>query len=318
MLVAIAPSSFADADPQPLEWLRAAGVEIKPTPFRRRLTEAEITAHLEGVDGLLAGLEPLNRRVLASAGRLKALARVGIGMENVDLAAAAELGIKVTNTPEGPTAAVAEMTLGAALALLRDLPGRNAAVHRREWPKDVVWGLAGLPVLIVGYGRIGRRTAGLLQTLGARILVSDPKVRPEQLAPGEELVSLPEGLRRARMVSLHASGEREILGAAELELLPPGAYLLNSARGGLVNEAAVVAALGEASAAGVPVTIAAGGTGITGGGVPLGGWVLSVEKLTRLEIHPGYAIAGAGVPLRDLQAAAQRGGQFYPPDPTEN
>jgi FAD/FMN-containing dehydrogenase len=85
-----------------------------------------------------------------------------------------------------------------------------------------------------------------------------------------------------------------------------------------VDEAAVVAALGEASAAGVPVTIAAGGTGITGGGVPLGGWVLSVEKLTRLEIHPGYAIAGAGVPLRDLQAAAQRGGQFYPPDPTEN
>jgi FAD/FMN-containing dehydrogenase len=80
----------------------------------------------------------------------------------------------------------------------------------------------------------------------------------------------------------------------------------------------VAAALREASAAGVPVTIAGGGTGVTGGGVPLGGWVLSVEKLNRLEVHPGYAIAGAGVPLRDLQAAAQRAGQFYPPDPTEN
>jgi FAD/FMN-containing dehydrogenase len=68
----------------------------------------------------------------------------------------------------------------------------------------------------------------------------------------------------------------------------------------------------------VPVTIAGGGTGVTGGGVPLGGWVLSVEKLNRQEVHPGYAIAGAGVPLRDLQAAAQRAGQFYPPDPTEN
>ena len=74
----------------------------------------------------------------------------------------------------------------------------------------------------------------------------------------------------------------------------------------------------EAAAAGVPVTIAAGGTGVTGGGVPQGGWVLSVEKLNRLAVHPGYAIAGAGVPLRDLQAAAQRTGQFYPPDPTEN
>jgi FAD/FMN-containing dehydrogenase len=80
----------------------------------------------------------------------------------------------------------------------------------------------------------------------------------------------------------------------------------------------VSAALRDASAAGVPVTVAGGGTGVTGGGVPLGGWVLSVEKLNRLEIHPGYAIAGAGVPLRDLQAAAQRSGQFYPPDPTEN
>jgi FAD/FMN-containing dehydrogenase len=85
-----------------------------------------------------------------------------------------------------------------------------------------------------------------------------------------------------------------------------------------VDEAGVASALREASAAGVPVTVAGGGTGITGGGVPLGGWVLSVEKLNRLEIHPGYAIAGAGVPLRDLQAAAQRSNQFYPPDPTEN
>ena len=251
MLVAIAPSSFADADAHPLDLLRAAGVEIKPNPFRRRLTEAEIIEHLEGVDGLLAGLEPLNRKVLASAGRLKALARVGIGLANVDLAAALELGIRVSNTPAGPTAAVAEMTLCAALALVRDLTGRNAAMHRRAWPKDVVWGLAGLPVLIVGYGRIGRRTAALFQTLGARILVCDPRVRPEDLVHDEQLVSLAEGLRQARLVSLHAGGDQEILGAAELALLPEGAFLLNSARGELVNEAAVVAALASGRLAGV-------------------------------------------------------------------
>lgn len=79
----------------------------------------------------------------------------------------------------------------------------------------------------------------------------------------------------------------------------------------------MVAALREASAAGVPVTIAGAGTGVTGGRVPLGGWVLSLEKLARLEIHAGYAIAGAGVVLQDLHAAAARSGQFYPPDPTE-
>jgi FAD/FMN-containing dehydrogenase len=80
----------------------------------------------------------------------------------------------------------------------------------------------------------------------------------------------------------------------------------------------VAAALREASAAGQPVTIAGGGTGVTGGAVPMAGWVLSAEKLSRLEVHEGYAIVGAGVPLCDLQAAAQRTGQFYPPDPTEN
>jgi len=78
-----------------------------------------------------------------------------------------------------------------------------------------------------------------------------------------------------------------------------------------------MAALREASAAGVPVTLAGAGTGVTGARVPFGGWVLSLEKLTRLEIHPGYAIAAAGVLLRDLHAAAQASGQFYPPDPTE-
>jgi FAD/FMN-containing dehydrogenase len=83
------------------------------------------------------------------------------------------------------------------------------------------------------------------------------------------------------------------------------------------DEAGVIGALREASAAGALVTIAGAGTGITGARVPFGGWVLSMERLTRLEIHSGYAIAGAGVLLRDLHAAAQAAGQFYPPDPTE-
>jgi len=98
-----------------------------------------------------------------------------------------------------------------------------------------------------------------------------------------------------------ASGYR---GHAERAIIPP-------------DESGVIAAVREASAAGVPVTIAGAGTGVTGARVPQGGWVLSLEKLTRLEIHLGYAIAGAGVILRDLHSAAQASRQFYPPDPTE-
>jgi len=125
MVVAISPSSFSALDSTPLNLLESAGVEIIPNPLGRRLTEEEIISHLEGVDGLIAGLEPLNRRVLSSALQLKSIARVGIGMDNVDLEAAKELGIKVSNTPDGPTRAVAEMTLAAMLSLCRQILPSN-------------------------------------------------------------------------------------------------------------------------------------------------------------------------------------------------
>ena len=116
--VAIGPSSFAEEDSTPLRLLEAAGVEVVPNRWKRRLTEAEIIEHLQDVDGLIAGLEPLNRKVLQSARpRLRALARVGIGMANVDQDAARELGIRVSSTPDGPTEAVAEMTLAALLGV---------------------------------------------------------------------------------------------------------------------------------------------------------------------------------------------------------
>ena len=251
MRIAISTSAFGKADPAPLEFLRSENFEIKDNPYGRKLTREEAVEHLADVDGLLAGLEPLDREVLSSAPSLKAVARVGIGMANVDQDAARELGIKVSNTPQGPTDAVAELTLTAALALLRGLVESNAALHQREWPKIVRLGLANLPVLFIGYGRIGRRTAELFRALGARILVFDPFISDGELEAGDEAVqSLEEGLAAARVVSLHAAGEDEIIGARELDAMPEGSYLLNSARGGLVNEEALCAALESGRLAG--------------------------------------------------------------------
>lgn len=242
--VIIAPSSFAEQDKAPLHILESAGVEVLPNPVGRRWTEDEAVQFLSGVDGLLAGLEPLNRRVLESArGTLKALARVGIGMANVDQAAAREFGIKVSNTPEGPTAAVAEMTLAALLCLAREIESSNRRFHIGEWPKTIGRSVGELTVLFIGYGRIGRRTAGLISHLGATILVYDPALPQDAPIDGHERVSLEDGLSRADAVTLHASGEKVILGAAELARLKPGAILLNSARGGLIDETALIAAL---------------------------------------------------------------------------
>lgn len=251
LTVAIGPSSFAEKDPAPRHLLEGAGITVKPNPYGRRLTEPEIIAHLEGVDGLIAGLEPLNRTVLASAApRLKALARVGIGVANVDFDAAHEFGVKVSNTPGGPIDAVAEMTLAALLALARQLVPANAALHRGEWKKSIGTGLRGTRVLLVGCGRIGRRVAELLQAFGAEVLACDPALDAASAPPGVRRVDLESGLAQADVVSLHASGEACILDARAFDEMKPGTLLLNGARGGLVDEAALCAALDNGTVAG--------------------------------------------------------------------
>lgn len=252
MKVAITPSSFAAVNHAPLERLQAAGIEVKGNPWGRRLTKEEAMSFLSDCDGVVAGLEPLDADVLENCPNLKAIARVGIGVANVDFAAADKHGIKVSNTPGGPTEAVAEMTLTACLAMLRDLVARNAALHLGEWPKHVALGLSGLPVLFVGFGRIGRRTGELFHALGAQILVFDPYADPASFPDWiKSVASLKEGLEACRVVTLHCSGEDEVIGSKELAHLPDASFLLNSARGGLVNEQAVCDALDSGKLKGV-------------------------------------------------------------------
>jgi len=246
--VAIGPSSFAAKDDAPTRLLAERGLEVVPNPFGRRLTEDEIKEHLKGIDGLIAGLEPLHAGVLAEAPQLKAIARVGIGMDNVDLDAAAGRGIKVSNTPDAPAEAVAELTMTAMLALCRGLVEANTELHERRWTKKIGLGLRGLDVLFVGYGRIGRRVGAMLEPFGANRLVADPFL--DDAGDGAELVELADGLARADVVTLHAAGADTLLGPAEFERMKDGVFLLNSARGGLVDQDALRAALDSGRVAG--------------------------------------------------------------------
>jgi len=248
--IALGPSSFAEADRAPLEMLEATGVELIINPFGRRLTEDETIELVKDADGLIAGLEPLTARVFGAAPRLRAIARVGIGMDNVDHAAAAARGIRVSNTPDEPARAVAELTLTALLALLRELVPSHVAVQRGGWKKLIGRGLSEETVLLVGFGRIGRRFAELLQPFGCRLLITDPALDHGSLPAGAEAVTLAEGLTRATVVSLHAGGKDRLLGADELASLPKGSILLNSARGELVDETALIASLSSGDLAG--------------------------------------------------------------------
>ncbi len=250
--IAIGPSSFAEEDDTPLRRLKAAGCEIVGNPFSRRLTEPEIIAHLKDIDGLIAGLEPLNAKVIASAApKLKAIARVGIGVDNVDFDAAAKHGVKVSSTPEGPTQAVAELTMTAMLALCRRLVPTDTALHRGEWKKIMGQGLDGATLLVIGYGRIGRKVAQLASAFGARIAVYDPFIDGDELPQGTTNHSqLSSALASADLISLHAGGKGALLGAAEFSLMKTGVLLLNSARGELVDEEALIAALDSGKVAG--------------------------------------------------------------------
>src|SRR3989339_1458521 len=162
MKIAIGTSLFAEEDRTPLERLEKAGIQVTLNPFRRKLTEDETIEFIRDVDGLIAGLEPLNRNVLSAAPHLKAIARVGSGMDNVDQVTAAEKGIKVSNTPEGPTDAVAEITVSAMLTLARRLIPLNETMHAGTWKKIMGDGLSGTTIFIAGFGRIGRGVSELL------------------------------------------------------------------------------------------------------------------------------------------------------------
>lgn len=240
--VIVGLSTFAAAGPEPLERLKASGLDIVSNPFGRTLTTKELLDLAPGAVALIAGLETLSRDVLQQT-ELRVISRCGAGLSNIDLDAARELGIKVRSTPDAPTAAVAEMTVGALIGLLRELPRMDRELRGGHWVRRVGTQVAGKTIAIVGFGRIGRRVAALLRAFGVTILAVDPALSGQ--TEGVEVVTLDAALARADVVTLHASGEQEILGDRALSLVKRGVMILNAARGGLIDESALCAALDD-------------------------------------------------------------------------
>jgi len=245
--VLVGPSSFGELDSAPLDALSAAGLQVVRNPHGRTLTKDEVIDLLDGVLGIVAGLEPLDEEVLAKS-ELRVVSRCGSGMSNVDLDAAKRLGIEVYSTPDGPTEAVAELTLGALLGLLRHVPRMDRSLRGGKWDKRMGAQLQGKTVAIVGYGRIGRRVAEVMQSFDVDILVVDPLLDEKDV--GYPVMTLDEALPRADIVSLHLSGEEQVLGEREFGLLKDGAYILNGARGGIVDEDCLVRRLESGKLAG--------------------------------------------------------------------
>ncbi len=243
MNILISTSSFGDVSRRPLELLEAAGHRATQNPHKRQLTEAEARELYADADGVVAGTEKVTAGVLERAPRLKCISRVGTGVDGVDLKAAAARGIPVFNTPEAHVDAVAELVLGGTLAVLRRLGESDRAIRRGEWNKPMGALLRGKTVGIVGHGRIGARVANIAVAFGCSVLACDE--RPFQ-ADGVVKTTLEGVLRTADLVSLHVPLEqrnRHMIDARALALMKKGAVLINTSRGGLVDESALTEAL---------------------------------------------------------------------------
>lgn len=233
MKVVVGASSFAGNSDKAINMLLEKGIEVIKNPYGRKMTEDEIIEHLKGADGLLAGLEPLTERVFQNAPQLKAVSRIGIGMDNVDIEAAKKHNVKVSNTPDAPTEAVAEMALAALLTIGHEIIPSNEDVHNGVWKKRIGFSLKGLNVLFVGYGRIGRRFGEHLGYFGSNIIVYDP------FLPEISEKSLEHALAKADVITVHASGNEEILSPDMFSYMKDGVVILNCSRGPLINEDAL-------------------------------------------------------------------------------
>jgi len=245
--VLVTPTSFGKGDPELKTILESAVGLVVYNPTRRPLTSAELRDLLPGCDGYIAGLDAIDRAALEGADRLQVIARYGVGVDNVDLAAAAEKGIIVTNTPGANSGSVAELAVGLMLALGRNLVEAATAARAGAWPRLQGTSLECRCVGLLGFGAIGRQVARRLSGFGCRVLAYDPFPDMQAAANmGVELAPFDEVLAQADFISLHLPvlpETRRLVNAEFLARMKDGACLVNTARGELIDEAALVEAL---------------------------------------------------------------------------
>ncbi len=257
-------SARAFRDPPGEHWaiLEEAGCAVKLSPSAGRPNESEMAEQIAGCDGAIVGTEPVTARVIAAAPGLRVISRLGVGVDNVDLDAATDAGVVVTVTAGANAVAVAELAVGLILDLARGISRHDARARQGEWRREVGAEVAGKTLGVVGAGRIGRELAIRARALGMRLLYTDPRrLRAEDEAVlGLGYLPLEDLLRASDFVSLHAPLTAEtvhMIGREQIDLMKPTAYLVNTARGELVDEAALAAALVTGRLAGAALDVRA-------------------------------------------------------------
>jgi D-3-phosphoglycerate dehydrogenase len=245
--VLVTPTSFAKNDPRLKVELEATVGEVIYNPTGRPLSAVEVRDLLPGCDGYIAGLDVIDRSALEAADRLKVIARYGVGVDRIDLAAAREKGIVVTNTPGANAASVAELTIGLMLSLARMIPVANQETRAGKWPRLQGTSLEGKVVGLLGLGTIGKQVARRLRGFDCTILAHDPAADTTfAQAHGVTLCPQDKVITQSDFLSLHVPllpETQRMVNASFLSRMKQDAFLINTARGELIDEAALLAAL---------------------------------------------------------------------------
>lgn len=239
--VVITTTSFGEYDDAPLRILEEKEFDVVLNPHNRRLGKDEVVELCRDAIGIIAGTESLDAEVINRLINLRVISRCGSGLDNVDKDAAKARGIKVFNTPYAPTLAVAELTVGLILNILRKVNSMHIALAKGEWKKEMGSLLHGKKVGIIGFGNIGRKIAELLKPFGCEIVYADPFIEDGIL--GLKRVHIDELLGMCDIISVNVSGGEVVLNEDRLRGVKRGAWLINTSRGGAVNEAALYRAL---------------------------------------------------------------------------
>lgn len=261
MKILVTPTSFLrEENLEARKLLESFADEVVYNPVGKPLTEEEIIPLLDGCDGYIAGVDYITEKVIASApDQLKVISRYGTGIDRVNIEAAGKRGIIVTNTPGANAEAVADLTFGLMLSVARKIPLLDRSLREGAWVRSAGVELYRKTLGILGFGAVGRSVARRASGFSMRILVFDPYVRESmRRTRGIDFCSFDEVIANSDFISLHVPLNQEtknMINTSSIEKMKNGVIIINTSRGGLIDDNAVYRALKQGKIRGLGLDV---------------------------------------------------------------